>query len=69
MSKSSAHIWFRRIVEVAWLFVLAVSIVEVIINLRDGEYLKALIFVGFGAVAAFMFTMRRKQRRNIEKRS
>jgi hypothetical protein len=69
MSKSSAQIWFRRIIEIAWLFVLAICIVEVIVNLSNGETTKALIFAGFGAVAAFMFTFRLKQRRKFENKS
>ncbi len=69
MSKPSAQIWFRRIIEIAWLFVLAICIVEVVVNLSNGDTSKALVFAVFGAIAAFMFTFRLKQRKKFEERS
>lgn len=71
MSRPSSNkfVWFRRLVEILWLFVLAVSIVEAYIHIKEGNTSRGLIFVAFGLVAFFMFNMRRRQRVKIEKRN
>lgn len=65
---SNKYVWFRRLVEILWLFVLAVSIVEAYIHIKEGNTSRGLIFVGFGVVAFLMFNMRRRQRVKIENR-
>lgn len=69
LSSSSKFVWFRRLVEILWLFVLAVSIVEAYVHFRDGNSSRGLVFVAFGLIAFFMFNMRRRQRVKIEKRN
>ena len=60
----------RRLIEIMWLVIAAVSLVELIIGYRESGFksenfqLFALIFVA----AAFMYFIRKRQRRNIEKR-
>ena len=60
----------RRLIEIMWLVIAAVSLVELIIGYRESGFksenfqLFAIIFVA----AAFMYFIRKRQRRNIEKR-
>ena len=68
MSTPPKLMWFRRSVEIAWLFVLAVCAFEIVDNLIEGEYVKAGIFAAVGILAWTMFSIRRKQRKNLENR-
>jgi glucose uptake protein GlcU len=68
MSAPPKYMWFRRSVEIAWLFVMAVCVFEIINNLIKGEDLKAVLFAAVGVLAGIMFTIRRNQRKKLEKR-
>jgi hypothetical protein len=56
---------FLRIVEIMWLAIAAVSLVEVYFNFTRGDQSKAWIFVGFFAVAMGMFFFRRWNRKRM----
>ena len=57
-----------RIVEIAWLFLVALGSYELIRSLIKGAYTEALLYGAVAAVALFMFFFRRKQRLKQEAR-
>jgi Flp pilus assembly protein TadB len=61
------YMWLRRVVEYAWLFVIAICIYEIIINVFNGNLVKAGIFGAIGIFAFILFRVRRSQRKRIEK--
>ncbi len=57
-----------RIVEFAWLFLVALGIFELISSAAKGIYTNALLYGSLAVVAMFMFFFRRKQRLKQEAR-
>ena len=57
-----------RIVEFAWLFLVALGIFELISSAYKGVYTNALLYGSLAVVAMFMFFFRRKQRLKQEAR-
>lgn len=61
----------RRFIEIMWLVIAAVSLIELIVGYREGGFksehfqLFALVF----ASSAFMYFFRKRQRKNIENRN
>lgn len=56
-----------RIVEIMWIAIAAISIVEIYANWGDNRN-RAYMFAGFCALSIFMFYFRRRMRLRYEKR-
>lgn len=61
------YMWLRRMVEYAWIFVIAVCLYEIIQNVFNANLTKAAIFAAIGVFAFILFRVRRAQRKRIEK--
>ena len=59
----------RRIIEIMWLTIAAVSLVELFIALKEYgfRHQKSLIFSFLSVVSIFMYFLKKKQRRQWEK--
>lgn len=57
----------RRIVEIVWLAVAAVCVVEFYLEFQDHKFSqKAIILLGGLIVALFMYSLRKRMRKKIE---
>jgi len=59
----------RRFVEIVWLAVAAIAAVEAYMAFKDSGFAqRTYVMIGAFCVALFMYSLRKRQRRNYERR-